>query len=173
MFERRHFNAGKWVQNGDNNATKGQHQQETATTPRPQGGGGGPEAQGLETEPEGRPVGAGAMGEWQLLSERLPVIDRGREIVQPATSSSHCLNPTTGATGTRSLQGSPLFSLYSEEQRKGRQGMDPGTGPAQQSKPPVPGIAPGAGDTFVKRINRARDGFRAHPQPHPGRQLIS
>lgn len=111
------------------------------------------------------------MGEWQLLSERLPVIDRGREIVQPATSSSHCPNPTTGATGTRSLHGSPLFPLYTEEQRKGRQGMDPGTGPAQQSKPPVPGIAPGAGDTFVKRINRARDGFRA-PPPTPPRPTI-
>lgn len=90
--------------------------------------------------------------------------------------SSHLLppglNPETRGTGTCSLQGSPT-PHPPPTQRKGEEptmGGPVGGGgrelvQTRRAEPPGPGTAPGAGDTFAKRIRKAGDGFRAPPGP--------
>lgn len=82
-------------------------------------------------------------------------VRNGEKALQPPTSSSHRLILPTLSPGTRSLQGAPPFPPYPAEQKKGKEQTQGQAGPARQSAPPVPGIAPGAGDTVAKRINKA------------------
>lgn len=114
--------------------------------------GGGPKAQGLGAE-HGLSCGSGSHRGLAAAIRDLQT-QRWRDNLQPPTGSSHWLNVATGASGAEACRGHSL-SLGPSRAEEG-QGMDAGDSrPSPLEQTPVPGMAPGTGDTLAKRTNKA------------------